>query len=107
MDTTAALLPSPASVSLAPPLPLAAARTGDVAAAHKAAQNFESFFLQQSFESMFAGTGTDKMFGGGEGETVYRSFLLQEYAKVVAKNGGVGIADAVQREILRLQEGKK
>jgi len=55
---------------------------------------------------MFEGTGTDKMFGGGEGETVYRSFLLQEYAKVVAKSGGIGIADAVQREILRQQEAK-
>jgi Rod binding domain-containing protein len=44
------------------------------------------------------------MFGGGSAETVYRSLLLQEYSKVAAGNGGVGIADAVRREILRAQE---
>jgi len=46
------------------------------------------------------------MFGGGNGEAVYRSLLLQEYSKVAAKSGGVGIADAVQREMLRAQETK-
>jgi Rod binding domain-containing protein len=55
---------------------------------------------------MFAGLGNDKLFGGGTGESVYRSLLLQEYSKVAAKGGGTGIADAVQREILRMQETK-
>jgi len=49
--------------------------------------------------------------GGGYvvsfGETVYRSLLIQQYAKVAAKSGGIGIADAVQREILRIQEAQK
>jgi len=44
MDAIAALLPAPPSVPLAPP---AIAKTGDPTAAHKAAQDFESFFLQQ------------------------------------------------------------
>lgn len=78
----------------------------DVASAHAAAQDFEAFFLSQTFENMFAGVGTDQMFGGGNGETVYRSLLLQEYSKVAAKAGGIGIADAVQREMLRAQESK-
>jgi Rod binding domain-containing protein len=47
------------------------------------------------------------LFGAGNGENVYRSLLSQEYAKVAAKSGGVGIADAVQREIIRLQEAQK
>jgi len=29
---------------------------------------------------------------------------LQEYGKTIAKHGGIGIADNVQREMLRLQE---
>jgi peptidoglycan hydrolase FlgJ len=86
--------------------PPATNATGDASAAQKTGQDFESFFLSQVFESMFNGVSTDPMFGGGNGETVYRSLLLQEYSKVAAKNGGVGIADAVQREILRAQEGK-
>jgi len=32
--------------------------------------------------------------------------MVQEYGKAIARSGGVGIADAVQREILRLQESQ-
>jgi peptidoglycan hydrolase FlgJ len=103
MDSTAPILPPVASVDGATPQP---ATTTDPAAAHKTAQDFESFFLSQTFENMFSGVGTDSLFGGGNAETVYRSLLLQEYSKVAAKAGGVGIADAVQREILQAQETK-
>jgi Rod binding domain-containing protein len=92
-----------------PPLPLAGAAhapapAADPAAARKTGEDFEAFFLSQVFETMFSGVDADKMFGGGTGENVYRSLLLQEYSKVAAKSGSTGIADAVQREILRLQE---
>lgn len=103
-----------ASKPILPPVPAAqtpeatAPKPGTNAAdAHQAAENFETFFLSQSLDSMFAGVETDSLFGGGEGENVYRSLLNQEYAKVAAKSGGVGIADAVQREILRMQEAQK
>jgi peptidoglycan hydrolase FlgJ len=78
----------------------------DPAAAKKTGQDFEAFFLSQVFENMFSGVGSDPVFGGGTGETVYRSLLLQQYSKVAAKSGGLGIADTVQREILRAQETK-
>jgi Rod binding domain-containing protein len=84
--------------------PKPGANAGD---ARKAAENFEAFFLSQSLDSMFAGVESDSLFGGGSSENVYRSLLNQEYAKVAAKSGGVGIADAVQREILRMQEAQK
>lgn len=104
MDPTAPALTSAAGATLA-----AAPSTGaalDPTSTRKAAEDFESFFLSQSFETMFSGTDTDGLFGGGEGESVYRSMLLQEYSKVAAKNGGVGIADAVQREMQQMQEVK-
>jgi flagellar protein FlgJ len=75
--------------------------------AHQTGEKFESFFLSQVFDNMFSGVNSDPLFGGGNGENVYRSLLLQEYSKVAARSGGVGIADAVQREILRAQEGKQ
>jgi peptidoglycan hydrolase FlgJ len=103
MDSTAPTLPPVASVDGTTPQPTT---TTDPTAAHKTAQDFESFFLSQTFESMFSGVGTDSLFGGGNAETVYRSLLLQEYSKVAAKAGGVGIADAVQREILQAQENQ-
>jgi Rod binding domain-containing protein len=99
-------IPPPAIAATPAAAPPSTSATSDASAAQKTATDFESFFLSQVFENMFSGVGTDPMFGGGNGETVYRSLLLQEYSKVAAKNGGVGIADAVQREILRAQEGK-
>lgn len=69
-----------------------------------AAEDFESVFLSQMLEPMFQGIQTDGMFGGGSSEKIYRSVMLQEYGKALAQNGGVGIADAVEREVLRLQE---
>jgi peptidoglycan hydrolase FlgJ len=98
-----------AAAPLAPGTPVATVAAGNKAAppaVRQAAEQFESFFLSQSLESMFAGVDTNSLFGGGPGETVYRSLLLQEYGKIAARSGGFGIADAVQREILRTQEVK-
>ncbi len=72
--------------------------------AQKAAQSFEAFFISQMLADMFAGVETDPLFGGGPGETVFRSLMIDEYGKAVAGSGGVGIADSVLREIVRLQE---
>ncbi|MBO6827762.1 MAG: rod-binding protein [Sneathiella sp.] len=74
------------------------------AKAQKAAEEFEAFFLSQVLNSMSSGIETDPTFGGGESEKVFRSMLNDEYAKSMSRSGGVGIADAVYREILALQE---
>lgn len=79
----------------------------DLAKSKEAAQDFEAFFVTHAFEDMFAGISDDPMFGGGEAENMFRSFLLQEYGKTVAKAGGVGISDMVQRQLLELQEASK
>jgi flagellar protein FlgJ len=97
MDMVAALAPTPTA---------AAPSAAQSAAARKAAENFEAFFLQQSFESMFKGLGTDTLFGGGAGEKIYQTLLLQQYSKLAARSSGIGVAAAVEREILRAQEMK-
>ena len=104
MDPSNATPLPPSSPAATPAAPTSA--NANAAAAHKTGEDFEAFFLSQVFENMFSGVNADPMFGGGQGETVYRSLLLQEYSKVAARSGGVGIADAVQREILRAQETK-
>ena len=75
--------------------------------ARKSAVEFEGFFIAMALESMFSGIETDGMFGGGNGERVFRSIMLQEYGKSIAERSGIGIADAVQREIISLQEVQK
>lgn len=69
-----------------------------------AAQDFEAVFLSQMIKPMFDTVPTNEMFGGGNAENIYRGLMVQEYGKALAKNGGVGIADSVYRELLKLQE---
>ncbi len=70
-------------------------------------EDFEAFFVTHAFEDMFADLSSDPLFGGGEGEDIFKSFLLQEYGKQVAKTGGIGISDMVQKQLLQLQETPK
>ena len=77
---------------------------GATSATRETAEDFEAFFLAQMFSQMFEGIDTDPVFGGGPGETMFRSLMVQEYGKTVAQNGGIGIADAVMRELISLQE---
>lgn len=78
--------------------------TGDVEAARTAAEEFEAVFISQMLEHMFAGIRTDGPFGGGHGEEMFRSMMLTEYGQMISQSGGVGIADQVMAEILRLQD---
>jgi peptidoglycan hydrolase FlgJ len=95
----AASLQAPAKAA-----PKTSVARGDVAGARKTAEDFAAFFFSQSFETIFGSMSSDSLFGGGSAEGVYKSLLTQEYGKIAARTGGMGIADTVQREILRLQE---
>ena len=72
--------------------------------AEESAENFEAFFLSRMMESMFEGVSTDGIFGGGHAEKIYRSLLLDEYGKEMAKVGTVGVKDYVMQAILQMQE---
>lgn len=72
-------------------------------AAKKAAEDFEAVFIAQMMEPMFKGIRTDGPFGGGNGEMVFRSLMIQEVGKEIAGAGGIGIADGVYREMLKMQ----
>lgn len=71
--------------------------------AKDAGQKFEAQFLSTMFQQMFAGIDTGGPFGGGVGEEMFRSVMTEAMGKQVVKAGGIGLADTVQREILKLQ----
>lgn len=73
-------------------------------AMRQAAQEFEAVFLSQMFGHVFEGLKTDGVFGGGHAEKVYRTLLVDEYGKTMARAGGIGIGDAVLQQMLRNQE---
>ena len=75
--------------------------------AYKAAKEFESVFLGQMVAQMYSGTEAKGPFSGGFAEETYRSLLNQELGRQMSAGGGVGIADAVYAEILKLQGGVK
>lgn len=67
------------------------------------AQNFESSFLSIMLQQMFEGVDVSAPFGGGQGEQMFRSFMTDAFAKQMTKAGGVGIADSVAKEMLKMQ----
>ncbi|WP_267356371.1 MULTISPECIES: rod-binding protein [unclassified Methylobacterium] len=74
------------------------------AKAWKTATEFESMFLESSLDRLTQSQGTDGPLGeNGTGGGVYRSMLTKEYAGQIVKSGGVGIADSIFREIMKMQ----
>jgi len=78
-------------------------KAGSPEDAERIAQEFEAFFLGQMVSAMFAGVETPEPFGGGAGEKAWQGLLHEEYGKIIAKSGGVGLADRLKGEIMKLQ----
>ena len=75
-----------------------------ISQAREVAQDFESVFIGQMLQPLFKNLGAEKPFGGGSSEAMWRSMQVDEYGKAISKAGGIGIADAVFKEILKMQE---
>lgn len=69
----------------------------------RTAHEFESVFLSEMLAPMFEGIDTDGLGGGGLGEETFRPMLIEQYASAITQHGGIGIADSVIRELMRLQ----
>ena len=53
---------------------------------------------------MFSDVKTDGLFGGGHGEEMFRSLLLDAYAKKVGATGSLGIGSMVMKSLMAQQE---
>ena len=105
--TPPAALPSPLSQGMpAVPTKLNLHPGGEAKMRHTA-EGFEAMFLNQMFELMGEGVQADPTFGGGQAENLMRSMLNEQYGKQMAKNGGIGIANAIYREMVRMQEAAR
>jgi flagellar protein FlgJ len=71
--------------------------------AKDAAQKFEGQFLSFMLQQMFEGVKAEEPFGGGHGEEMFRSLMTEAMGKQMAKKGGIGLSDTIQREILKMQ----
>ena len=78
---------------------------GQAEKTRKSAQDFEAMAVGQMLQPMFNTVDTSKgLFGGGKGEAAWKPMMVDEMAKMLAKSGGIGIADAVMKEMLHMQE---
>ncbi len=75
----------------------------ETARMRETAEQFEASFLAQMLKPMFEGISTDGPFGGGEAEGQWRSFMIDEMAKQTVRSGGIGLADTVVAEMIRMQ----
>lgn len=66
-------------------------------------QDFEAFFISQSFEQMYSTVPVNETFGGGNAEKIFRSMMIDEYGKMLAKSGGIGLTDQIMAQLIQQQ----
>lgn len=101
--TAADLLTAKSSVA---PQHVSKLSAASMAKAKSSAQDFEAVFLNSMFQHMFSGVTGDGPMGGSGATGTWRSFLTDQYAKTVAKAGGIGIADKVYQSLIAHQEAR-
>jgi Rod binding domain-containing protein len=74
----------------------------------KAAEDFTAVALNELLQPMFDSVDTSGgLFGGGAVEQQFKPMLTQEIAKQIAHSGGLGLAEPVYQQMLRLQEQRR
>jgi len=72
----------------------------DSMAAKKVAREFESMFVGMMLKSMRETVGKDMLSGKGQSDDIYRTMLDQEYARAVSEQGGLGLANTIEKQII-------
>jgi len=73
----------------------------------KTAKDFEAVFLSEMMTYMFQGVKTDESFGGGYGEEMFRSTLINQYSTQMVAKGGIGLADSIKEQMIKMQEAQQ
>lgn len=93
---------------LLPAQPPAATPLAADAKTVKSAREFEAMAIGQLLQPMFATVDhAQSLFGGAAAEETWKPMLVNEIAKKIAANGGLGLARPVLAEMLRMQEARK
>jgi len=69
----------------------------------EAAEEFEAVFLAQVLQNMNVGIGGPGPFSEGDNEA-WSGMLQEEYGRLISRSGGIGVADSLLREMLKMQE---
>ncbi len=72
----------------------------------KVAREFEGVFAGQITKIMLETVEQGEDFNGGHGEEMFRGVLAEQIGNQIARGKGLGIASAVEAQIIRLQGGR-
>ncbi|GBR51443.1 chemotactic signal-response protein CheL [Neokomagataea thailandica NBRC 106555] len=71
----------------------------------KAAHDFEAMAINQMLQPMFeTDDNSGSMFNGGIGEKQFKPMLVEQIAHSMEQNGGIGLSDVIQKQMLAMQE---
>ena len=95
-------------MSLIQPPPATSLSPAQQAKTWESAKSFEAMALNEMLAPMFATADNSRsLFGGGEGEQTWRPMMVSEMAKSIAASGGLGLAQPIYQQMLRLQEARQ
>ena len=77
---------------------------GNYEKTRQAVQDFEAFFITQTFQQMYDTLPVNETFGGGQAEKIFRSMLVDEYGKMTAQSGGIGLTDQIMAQLIQEQQ---
>jgi Rod binding domain-containing protein len=95
---TAPLATLPLGASLLPE-----GQVGQLKRLRETAQDFEALFVAQMLATMNQGLSHGLAGPSGQSD-VYQDMFNQEVGKLISRAGGIGVADAILREMLKMQE---
>jgi flagellar protein FlgJ len=72
--------------------------------AREQAIELEGVFLNTLVKEMFAAGSDENVMGGGFAEETWRGMQAEQFATALAEKGGIGLADQLMSDLLRLQE---
>jgi len=74
----------------------------------KAAADFEAMAINQLLSPIFDTVDLSKsIFGGGEAEAAWKPMMVTAIAKQMSAQGGLGLAQPIMQQMIRMQEHAK
>ena len=73
----------------------------------RVAREYEEVAINKMLQQMNEGVKPDPIFGGGHAEEIYRDMLIAEHAKILAKSGGIGIAESIKKDMIKINNRTK
>jgi len=73
----------------------------------QAAQQFEAVYIQQMFKEMRKTIPNDGLIERGNADDIYTQFQDAEAAKIMAEQGGIGLAEVMVQQLLDQDESQE